>query len=275
VRHDKQKKATSFIGIRMKNLPLGPAVAALLLSFAAPITVPLASAQTLDEVLGVRSATTESGRKSQLKVDQLSEDTRDLLTQYKQVMKIVDGLKVYNLQQERLIAKQEEEMSELNLSIDQVSLIERQIGPLIERMIQNLEVFIEKDIPFLMEERRERVVFLKDMMDRADVSVSEKFNQVLQAYQVENTFGTTIEPYSDLIEFEGKQRQVDMLKFGRVALVFQTPDGEITGVWNNDSRNWERLPDSYRAEVRDGLRMARKTKTPDLVRLPVVAPRSN
>ena len=133
----------------MKNLPLGPAVAALLLSFAAPITVTLASAQTLDEVLGVRSATTESGRKSQLKVDQLSEDTRDLLTQYKQVMKIVDGLKVYNLQQERLIAKQEEEMSELNLSIDQVSLIERQIGPLIERMIQNLEVFIEKDIPFL------------------------------------------------------------------------------------------------------------------------------
>ena len=259
----------------MKNLPLGPAVAALLLSFAAPITVPLASAQTLDEVLGVRSATTESGRKSQLKVDQLSEDTRDLLTQYKQVMKIVDGLKVYNLQQERLIAKQEEEMSELNLSIDQVSLLDRQIGPLIERMIQNLEVFIEKDIPFLMEERRERVVFLKDMMDRADVSVSEKFNQVLQAYQVENTFGTTIEPYSDLIEFEGKQRQVDMLKFGRVALVFQTPDGEITGVWNNDSRNWERLPDSYRAEVRDGLRMARKTKTPDLVRLPVVAPRSN
>ena len=153
------------------------------------ITVPLASAQTLDEVLGVRSATTESGRKSQLKVDQLSEDTRDLLTQYKQVMKIVDGLKVYNLQQERLIAKQEEEMSELNLSIDQVSLIERQIGPLIERMIQNLEVFIEKDIPFLMEERRERVVFLKDMMDRADVSVSEKFNQVLQAYQVENKIG--------------------------------------------------------------------------------------
>jgi hypothetical protein len=268
-------KATSFIGIRMKNLPLGPAVAALLLSVAVPLSVPLASAQTLDEVLGVRSSTTEAGRKSQLKVDQLSEDTRDLLTDYKQVMKIVDGLKIYNLQQERLIAKQEEEMAELNQSIDQVSLIERQIGPLIERMITNLEAFIAKDIPFLMSERRERVEFLKGMMDRADVSVSEKFNQVLQAYQVENTFGTTIEPYSDLIEFEGKQRQVEMLKFGRVALVFQTPDGEITGVWNNETRSWERLPDNYRTEVRDGLRMARKTKTPDLVRLPVVAPRSN
>ena len=144
----------------MKNLPLGPAVAALLLSVAVPLSVPLASAQTLDEVLGVRSSTTEAGRKSQLKVDQSSEDTRDLLTVYKQVMKIVDGLKIYNLQQERLIAKQEEEMAELNQSIDQVSLIERQIGPLIERMITNLEAFIAKDIPFLMSERRERVEFL-------------------------------------------------------------------------------------------------------------------
>ena len=76
----------------MKNLPLGPAVAALLLAVAVPLSVPLASAQTLDEVLGVRSSTTEAGRQSQLKVDQLSEDTRDLLTDYKQVMKIVDGL---------------------------------------------------------------------------------------------------------------------------------------------------------------------------------------
>lgn len=249
-------------------------MAALLLSVVSASIVSQASAQSLDEVLGQRSSTTESGRKSQLKVDQLNEQTQDLLTQYKQVMKIVDGLKVYNLQQERLIRKQEEEMVELNESIDQVSLIERQIGPLIERMIVNLETFIGKDIPFLMAERNERLEFLRDMMDRPDVSVAEKFSQVMQAYQVENTYGTTIEPYTDLIEFEGKQRQVDMLKFGRVSLVFQTPDGDITGVWNNDKRAFERLPSEYNTEVRDGLRMARKTATPNLVRLPVAAPRS-
>ena len=55
---------------------------------------------------------------------------------------------------------------------------------------------MDLDIPFLMEERMERIAFLQDTLDRADVSVAEKFSQVLQAYQVENTYGTTIEAYT-------------------------------------------------------------------------------
>lgn len=232
------------------------------------------SAQSLDEILGVRSATTEAGRKSQTKIDDITDQTRDLLSQFKQVMKIVDGLRIYNKQQRKLIGKQGEEIGDLNQSIDNVSLIERQIGPLIQRMIDNLEVFVALDVPFLKKEREERIEFLKDMMDQPDVAVSEKFSQVLGAYQIENSYGSTIEAYSDVIEIDGKSRQVDMLKFGRVSLVFQTPDTEFTGVWDNsaDVRSWVALGDEYRAEVRDALRMARKTKTPDLVRLPVSAP---
>lgn len=229
-------------------------------------------AASLDEVLGVRSSTTVDGAKSQAKIDQVSEETRDLLQQFKTVMKVVDGLRVYNQQQRRLIRNQEQELEELEESIDQVTVIERQIGPLIERMIMNLEKFVDLDIPFLISERRERIDFLKDTLDRADVSVAEKFSQVMQAYQVENTYGTTIEAYTDSIELNGAQRQVDMLKWGRVSLVFQTPDGEITGVWDNNAREWVLLGDEFRRGVRDGLRIARKTQTADLVHLPVPAP---
>ena len=229
-------------------------------------------ASSLDDVLGVWSSTKVAGAKSQAKIDQVSEDTRDLLTQYKQVMKVVDGLRVYNQQQRRLIRNQERELAELAESIDNVTVIERQIGPLIERMITNLDKFVELDIPFLMAEREERIDFLTDTLDRADVSVAEKFSQVLQAYQVENTYGTTIEAYTAVIQLDGKSRQVDMLKWGRVALVFQTPDAEITGVWDNTARKWVILPDEFRLGVRDGLRIARKTQTADLVLLPVPAP---
>lgn len=229
-------------------------------------------AASLDEVLGVRSSTTVQGAKSQAKIDELSEQTRDLLQDYKTVMKVVDGLRVYNQQQRRLISNQEKELGELEQSIDNVTVIERQIGPLIERMIDNLEKFVELDAPFLLTERRERIDFLKDTLDRSDVSVAEKFSQVLQAYQVENTYGTTIEAYTDVIELEGKSRQVDMLKWGRVSLVFQTTDSAVTGVWDNDARDWVILGDEFRIGVRDGLRIARKTQTADLVRLPVKAP---
>lgn len=258
----------------MKEHQISRALIALAFGVATMFTGPL-NAQSLDDVLGVRQATTQDGRKAQVRIDEITDQTRDLLTQYKQVMKIVDGLRVYNQQQERLIANQEREMAELNQSIDDVTVIERQIGPLIQRMIDNLEKFVELDIPFLLEERRERIEFLKDTLDRADVSVAEKFSQVLQAYQVENTYGSTIEAYTASIELDGKQRQVDMLKWGRVALVFQTPDGEITGAWNKESRQWDILGDEYRTGVRDGLRIARKTQTAGLVVLPTPAPEMN
>ncbi|MDK1023175.1 MAG: DUF3450 domain-containing protein [Gammaproteobacteria bacterium] len=235
-------------------------------------SVAVVNAQSLDEVLGVRTVTTKAGRTSQAKIDEITDQTSDLLSQYKQVMKIVDGLRIYNKQQERLIAQQEREMGELNESIDNVTVIERQIGPLIQRMIDNLDKFIALDVPFLMAERTQRIEFLRDMMGRADVAVSEKFSQVLQAYQVENTYGATLEAYTEVIELNGKSRVVDMLKFGRVALVFQTPDGDVSGVWDNKKRAWEILADKYRADIRDGLRMARKTVTPNLIRMPISAP---
>jgi predicted RNase H-like nuclease (RuvC/YqgF family) len=256
----------------MKKHPMRPGILAKALCLLSFISAGEVYAATLDEVLGVRSSTTVEGAKSQAKIDQVTEQTRDLLTQYKQVMKVVDGLRVYNQQQRRLISNQEQELSELEESIDNVTVIERQIGPLIERMIDNLEKFVDLDIPFLINERRDRIDFLKDTLDRADVSVAEKFSQVMQAYQVENTYGTTIEAYTDTIELDGKQRQVDMLKWGRVSLVFQTPDAEVTGVWDNTARQWVILPDEFRTGVRDGLRIARKTQTADLVRLPVPAP---
>lgn len=259
------------IGKIMKQLQSSSGLLAALLLLVSLVSVKTVQAQSLDEVLGVRAATTVEGKRSQAKIDELKEDTRDLLSQYKRVMKIVDGLKVYNLQQERLIRNQNEELAELANSIDSVTVIERQIGPLIERMIDNLAKFVELDVPFLMGERDDRIAFLRETLDRADVSVAEKFSQVMQAYQVENAYGSTIEPYTDMINVNGKSTSVDMLKWGRVSLVFQTLNGETTGVWDNTKRDWVILGDEYRAGVRDALRIARKTKTADLVKLPVRA----
>jgi predicted RNase H-like nuclease (RuvC/YqgF family) len=256
----------------MKQHQIRRGVLALTLGLLSIISTSVVTAQSLEEVLGVRANTTQDGRKSQIKIDQLTDQTRDLLSQFKQVMKVVDGLKVYNQQQERLIRNQESEMAELNGSIDNVTVIERQIGPLIERMIDNLDKFVSLDIPFLLKERQDRIAFLKETLDRSDVSVSEKFSQVLQAYQVENSYGSTIEAYTDVIQFEGKDRQVDLLKWGRVSLVFQTPDAATTGVWDNKARDWVIVGDEFRSGVRDGIRIARKTQTAGLVQLPVAAP---
>ena len=115
-----------------------------------------------------------------------------------------------------------------------------------------------------------RCVFqLRKMMARADITNAEKYRAIMEAYQVENEFGRTIEAYRSTIERDGKEMTVDFLRFGRIALVYQTLDGNESGVWDQAARAWGPLDNSYRGSIRDGLRVARKQSAPDLIRLPV------
>lgn len=206
----------------------------------------------------------------ELEIEQDEPET--LVEEYMQTMALVDGLRVYNAQQERLLENQKREIAQINDSIENVTHVRRQIGPLTERMIDSLERFIELDLPFLLEERRARIQALRETLDRADRSVAEKYQEVLKAYQDEIAYGNTKEAYVDFIEINGQTRQVDVLRWGRTVLAFQTPDGEITGAWDNEARQWRILGDDYRIGVRNGLRIARETMTSDLVILPTPAP---
>lgn len=231
-----------------------------------------AVAATLNDIYQVAERINQQARQNQARVDALTEETRQLLTDYKTVLKEIEGLRVYNGQLERQIQSQEREMQQISRSIDEVTVIERQITPLMLRMIDGLEQFVELDLPFLLEERRRRVETLRDMMDRADVAVSEKFSQILQAYQIENEYGRTMETYSDTIPIDGQPRRVDVLKVGRVILVYQSPDGELTGFYNPISKQWEELDDSFHSQVRNGIRMANQQLSVDLLTLPVRGP---
>ena len=228
-----------------------------------------ASATTLNDIYQVAEQMNQGALRSQSKIDALTEETRKLLSEYKTVLKEIEGLRIYNRQLEKQIANQEREMADLSASIDKVTVIERQITPLMLRMIDGLEQFVSLDMPFLLKERVARVERLREMMDRADVAVSEKFSQVLRAYQIENEYGRTMETYGDTIEIAGTERKVDILKIGRVTLVYQTPDGSETGMYNKNIGAFEAVGDEYQASVRQGIRMARQQATQDMFSIPV------
>ncbi|MXY05575.1 MAG: DUF3450 domain-containing protein [Gammaproteobacteria bacterium] len=227
---------------------------------------------TLADIYVVAERINQQAKTSQARIDALTEETHKLLNEYKTVLKEIEGLRVYNRQFEKQIANQEREMAQLTESIDRVTIIERQITPLMLRMIDGLEQFVNLDLPFLLDERHDRVDRLREMMDRADVAVSEKFSQVLRAFQIENEYGRTMEAYGDTINVDGVDRKADILKVGRVALVFQTPDGEETGMWNKVDNRWEVIGDEFTTPVRNGIRMARKQLSVDMLTLPITGP---
>ena len=142
-----------------------------LLTSAAVFSGSSAMGATLSDVFQAAEQMNAQAKRSQAKINDLTDETRQLLNEYKTVLKEVEGLRVYNRQLEKQIGNQEREMEQLSLSIDEVTVIERQITPLMLRMIDGLEQFVELDAPFLLDERRDRVDRLREMMDRADVAV--------------------------------------------------------------------------------------------------------
>jgi hypothetical protein len=191
--------------------------------------------------------------------------------QFTALNKEIDGLAVYNAQLTRQLNNQVTEMGDLNASMDKVSVIERQITPLMIRMITGLEQFVGLDVPFLKDERAKRISSLKQMMDRADINSSEKFRRLLEAYQVEVDYGRTIEAYTALQSVDGQEREVDFLRIGRLELIYLTRDGKQAGSWDQQSQSFVALPDSTISQINKGLRIARKQLAPDMLTLPIHA----
>ncbi len=236
-------------------------------------SVAAVQASTLDSILKVGESKTVAAKKSQAKIDKLADQTRDLLGDYKTVNKQIDGLKVYNSRLQRQIDNQLKRIDEIGVSIDQVTIVQRQMTPLVIRMIDGLEKFVELDMPFHLEERNKRIAFLRANLDRSDVTVAEKFRQVLEAYKIENEYGRKIDAYKDSVEIDGVERDVNIFRVGRVSLVYQTTDTEVAGAWDQASRSWVPLErGEYRNAIMKGLRIARKEASIDLLSMPVPAP---
>lgn len=226
----------------------------------------------LGDSLVVQSTTSQDSQQSQVKISNLSNQTQELLGEYRLVLQQIDRLIAYNEYVERLITDQEFQIKDINQQLIDFALIERGIVPLMLESIDTLDKFIDLDIPFLLDERKQRIARLRIIMDQSDITVSEKYRQIMDAYQIETSYGSDIEAYIGFLEIDGENRQVDFLRIGRTSLTYQTPDQEETGFWNKELQEWEDLPRKYTDYVKQGLKIAKKQVTPDLIELPIEAP---
>jgi predicted RNase H-like nuclease (RuvC/YqgF family) len=247
---------------------------AVLIIFLANIAIGIdGNAASVDDALSASDKKTAKAKASQQQIDKIADKTSELFQEFKLVNKEVEGLRVYNAQLEMQLNDQRETMAELEASIENAAVLERQIIPLTLKMIDSLEQFVNLDLPFLLEERRQRVARLRDNLNRADLSASEKFRQVLEAYKIESEYGTRIDSYTEMVDVGGQDREVNILRVGRVALMYQTTDQQKTAVWDQQAKQWQPLGDSrYRSAVTQGIRMARKQAAGDMLMLPISAP---
>ncbi len=226
----------------------------------------------IEEVVEEGVSRNREAAESQKRIDGTASETEKLASRYRRELKVIDGLKVYNALLQKQVDDQNREKRTIAESIDEIAVVERQIFPLMLRMANTLEQFVELDRPFHMEERRKRVEDLKQYIGDAGISAAEKLRLVLEAYRIETSYGGDLDEYSEVLEINGQERPVNILRFGRLVLVYQTDDGKENGVWDQDARQWVPLESAeYRNYIRQGLKIARKQLPPDIFILPVSA----
>ncbi len=252
----------------MRRQVLTKAIAVITL---AGYTLPLA-AQQLDEALETQRDSLETSAAAQQRINELDDETRETLNEYRQALAQVADLKAYNEQLGKLVATQRMEIADFERQFRDIETTKRQILPLILRMLDVLDEFIAIDTPFLPNERALRIQALHELMARPDVPASEKYRRVTEAYQIELDYGHTIEAYEGETDVGGDTLTVAFLRYGRLGLYYMTLDGLGIGYWNSVDKRWDTLGPEYRQSLDRAMRIARKQLPPDLTRLPVPAP---
>lgn len=236
------------------------------------LMIPLASLQAGDQLQDSIRIQSEVGRgavQSQQRVDQLYDEKQRLLEEYRSINNERQSLQQYNDHLQKMVSAQKQKIVSLQRQMDEIDVTHREVIPLMARMMETLEQFIALDVPFLLDERRQRVANLEKLLDQPDVSVAEKYRRVMEAYQVEAEYGRTMEAYPGSLNQGGQEKTVDFLRVGRLSLIYRSLDGHEMGFWNPSSKSWQSLTEEYRRSVAQGFRMAKKQVTPDLLKLPV------
>ena len=244
-------------------------IKALVLSLA--VTVAHAQEEIIDTQVEIDTAAAAS----QERINNYDDTSSSALQAYRVAVQRAESLDIYNRQVQRLIDSQEVEIASIIRQTEEIESIETGALPFMIEMTQTLEKVVDADVPFLRDERMERIENLKSLIDRADVTAGEKYRRIMEAYVVEADYGRTIEAYRGELATGSDVRAVDFLRIGRIGLYYQTLDGNETGRWNPVTGDWTVLESKYRRPVRDGLSVARKQAPPSMLMLPVNAPKGS
>jgi hypothetical protein len=180
----------------------------------------------------------------------------------------LDLTNIYNRQLQELIDSQNSEIKSINEQMEALDETNRGILPKLEEMVNILAEVIEKDTPFLIEERSQRVNEIKDLLTQSNISTSEKFRRVFEAYQIENEYGRTVEAYRDEIIVDGQNYNVEIFRLGRVGLYGRTADGDYTAMYSRSQNKWIKVK-GIDDDLVIALKIARKEIPPSLIKLPL------
>ncbi len=163
----------------------------------------------------------------------------------------------------------QDRVDELTRRMDEARRLEAGLQDSLLTVLGRLERAVAADLPFLPDERSRRLTALDRDLARPDTAPAEKLRLLLEALQVEASYGGSVETGDQRIEVAGETLTVDMLRVGRTCLFWRTPDGGRVGAWDPASRAWIELDDRHRRDISMAMDMAARLRPVEVLPLPV------
>jgi len=175
----------------------------------------------------------------------------------------------HNVQIQQQLGSQQDEIASLEAQIAGLDATAVEVQSLLQRMFDELTAFVANDVPFFKQQRDARIEVLRELMTSIEATPSEKYRRLVEAYQIELEYGRTMSAYKQALP-DG--REAELVRLGRVSLLYRTVDGAEAGYWDNERKEWVEDDDSA-AAIEEALRIAKEETAADLIRVPVPAPK--
>lgn len=223
----------------------------------------------IQQALSTGAQSTQDGASTQSQIDTLDDQRTDAELEYRALLQQIESQRLYVAQQEVFIQSQTNEIDSLQLQIDSVGNIQRDLVPMLREMADNLREFIELDLPFQQDERLAQIDDLYDLIDDPEVTAAEKYRVILNRYEIEASYGRGLRVYSEQDTAEdGSPETYDYLQVGRTVLIRENPDESLSMLYR-DASDWVDVPGSYTNDVQRAFRIAREVTTPDVFTVPL------
>jgi hypothetical protein len=233
------------------------------------VTVPVLGENPAEQVKGTVTEAVDIRKETQKQEDRWAVEKAELKAQYRASRAHIESLEKQTDLWTRKVEVLQERVDELERRIEESERLDANLHEILEKVMNRLKGWVQQDLPFLPQERADRLAFLEEALAQTDISGAEKLRHLLEALLVECEYGDTVEVYEQSIEVDGESVFAQVFRLGRLSIFWLTPDGARVGEYDRVTNRWVELPGKYVRSISAAVEMAEKRRPIELLRLPV------
>ncbi len=249
---------------------LTPARGAIIAASFVGLTLPAIAQGQLGQAINNGEQATRRAAQVQAQINQLDDERSDMVGDFRTLLQRKTAAELYARQQSAAVESQERELASLEEQLGRIDEITSQTAPMLEELIDDLEAFIDVDLPFQLEKRKERIAELRGFLTDPRITVVERYRQIMDTYIREMEYGRTNSTWATEVQIDGVEEPVNvqMVLFGRVALVYMDSSQRYAARYDRETRSWVDLEGKYKPEIAKAIRILEGKRTQDVMYVP-------